>query len=199
MATTGATLVAELSRRLRDPNNERHGTTLVVDVLSQSQRLINFATEAKTTTVTFTPSAGRTLYRTSELDGTSPTNVMKVTAIRQSNRDLIEVAWRSLGHVDVQWLRRQGARYEVFARIGGNLVVIAPAMSVPQPLEITYVAKPAAVVNDATAIDLADEFVPAILDLAELTLATRVKQFDGLSDIIFRLNAELSLESSKEQ
>lgn len=185
MATDGDTLITELSTRLRDPNNERHARTLVRDVLTQCQRLVNLHTADVITERSFTPTTGQTLYANTAI--ITPSDVAKILSIRDGSRDLHEIQFRELATSDIRWLRRQAFRHELFARIGGSLFALYPAVESPVALTVVYVTVPAAVVDGATAIDISDENEPLLLDLAEATLHMRMRTWSALPDLLERI------------
>jgi hypothetical protein len=187
MATNGDDLITELSRRLRDPNNDRHARTLVLDVLTQCQRVLNYQQENRLTTISFTPAAGRTLYQTSAVAA----DVAKIVEVSQEGRKLYLVDWHDLPHTDTHWLRRTSNQYEMFARVGGNMFALIPALDRVQAVDVTYVTVPAAVVDGATAIDVDDKLVPALLDLGELILLAKNRDFCGLPELEKRIAKEL--------
>lgn len=188
MADSSA-LITELSRRLRDPNNERHARTLVRDVLTQCQRVINIYGEHVTASANFTTSINRTLYETSAI----ASNVAKIVAIRHEGRELLEVEWRQLVHADPHWLRRVGKAPQQYARIGGNLFAIIPA-GPALTVEVVYVTTPTDLTDGAGDVVLPDEQLPALLDLGELVLTTRTKNYRGAREVGRRLAMNLQLE-----
>lgn len=183
MADSSA-LITELSRRLRDPNNTRHARVLIRDVLSQCQRVVNLHYADDILSTSFTPSAGRTLYRTSEIAST----VARVVAVRQQDRDLHEVDWRQLVHSDAHWYRRQGPRHELFARIGGSLVVVYPARETPESITVDHVSIPANLTDGAGDVTISDELIPLLLDLGELILTAKNREFTRMNDVAPRVS-----------
>jgi hypothetical protein len=189
MADSSA-LITELSRRLRDPNNERHARSLVRDVLTQCQRVINIYGEHVTTTASFTTTAGRTLYATSEV----ASNVAKIAAIRYEGRELLEVGWRQLVHADPHWLRNVGTSPQQYARIGGNLFALVPA-GPALTVSVVYVTTPADLTDGVGDVALPDEQLPALLDMGELVLTARTKNYKVAREIGRRLAQNLQLEN----
>lgn len=188
MATNGNDLITELSRRLRDTSNERHARTTVRDILTQCQRVVNLHKADKVSSASFTPTAGRTLYQVS----TVAADVARIDDIRHANRSLQPVAFHALAHCDTRWLRAVGSRYELFSRIGGDLFVLYPAMNPAEAVTVVYVKVPSDVADAATAIDLRDDYVPLLLDLAEVVLSARVKLWSALPDLMKRIEKGLA-------
>ena len=186
-----STLITELSRRLRDPSNERHARTLVRDVLTQCQRVVNLAKRDKVATTSFTPTAGRTLYQNSEVAST----VARILTIRQSGRDLHEVAFPELAHVEHRWLRATGKRYELFSRIGGDLFALTPALDTPLAVDVVYVTVPADLTDGAGDVVISDEYIPLLLDIGEVMLAGRVRMWPGMEELLDRVKRGLGYAS----
>jgi hypothetical protein len=182
-----STLITEVSRRLRDPNNERHARTLVRDVMSQCQRIVNLVKRDKVASSSFTPTAGRTLYATSEVAAT----IARIITIRQFGRDLHEVAFGELAHVEHRWLRATGKRYELFARVGGDLFTLTPALDTPVAVDVVYVTAPTDLTDGAGDVVISDEYIPLLLDMTELVLAMRVRLWQGSDELLDRIKRGL--------
>jgi hypothetical protein len=182
MADSSA-LIDELSRRLRDPNNTRHSRALVNTVLTQCQRVVNLHFADVVVSASFTPTSGRTLYRTSEIAA----NVARIAAVRQEDRDLHEVPWPSLVHSDARWYRRIGPRHELFARIGGSLFALYPAVAVPAAVSIDYVSVPADLADTTGDVVIDTELLPLLLDLGELVLTAKNRDFVRGADLAPRV------------
>lgn len=160
------TIITELGRRLRDPSNFAHSSAVLTRFLDHSQRLINYHFSLILNTTAFTPSAGRTLYQNSEVSA----NIARIEMVRQGGRNLIEVPWHSLVHNDTKWYRGQGQRYDLFARVGNDLFVLYPALSVPQSVDVVYTRNTAALTGLAGDVTIPDEYIKLLEDFVE-TLA----------------------------
>ena len=193
MADSSA-LITELSRRLRDPNNTRNARTLVRDVLTQAQRVVNLHTaDVVTITTSFTPSAGRVLYRRAEV----ASDVARILAVRQDDRELWEVPWRSLVHADPAWYRAQGPRHELFARIGTSLLAVYPAREVPTALSVSYVSVPTDLTDGAADVTISDEWIPLLLDIGELILTAKNREFVRMADVMKRVQAASGVDVNR--
>lgn len=195
MATNGNDLIDELLLRHRNSGADRIARSDVATVLTQLQRVVNLHKGDDTATATLTPSAERTLYQVSEIAA----DVARIDTIRHEDRNLHEVNLKELAHTDSNWLRRTGRRYELFSRVGGSLFVLYPAMSSPVDVTVVYTTIPTAVADAATPIVLSDEYEPLLLDLAEAVLATRVKVWSVLPDLIARIRKQLGKPDFEER
>lgn len=190
MATTGTDLITTLAQRLRDADSTAHSRDLLLRILSQSQRAINFHDRVRRqTTVSFTTSVGRTLYRTSEIAA----DIARIERIRVFDRTLHEVNWHELKDSSPTWYRDVAGAPHTWARIGGTLWALTPGSWDPRAIEVVYVIITADVVDDATAIDLPDEFVPMLLDLAEGIMLMKARLFAQMDGALRRLGAMVPL------
>lgn len=192
MATTGATLIDALARRLRDTSSTAHSRDLLRRVLSHSQRAINLATQARKDEVSFTPEAGRVLYARTEV-AADVGRIMRIIA----GRTLPEMRWQQLMDNDRRWLRAIGARHVAWARIGGSLFALHPALWQPDPVTVTYAIVPADVVDGATNVDLPDEVLPQVMDLSEGIMLAKARVVHAMEAPMKRLAAMVQLMPSK--
>jgi len=185
MATATADLISNVSRRLRDPSNVRHTAAEVLSVLNHCQRVLNFAKGSKlATNSAVVTAANRTLYENTDIHAT---DVQRIVAIRQEDRDLIFVPWKSLIHNDHRWLRRTGDRFELFSTIGRDLFVLYPALGYASTVEVTYVKAPATMVSGGQAPEVEDNLMPLLVDMAEVILSVKNKPFNTLPAILARI------------
>ena len=188
MATNGDALITELLLRHRNASTDRVSRAFVATILSQCQRVLNLHFGDRITTVSFTPSAERTLYTVAAVAA----DVAKIVLVRENGRELFSCTFETLTDTDLDWLRRTGPRHEQFARIGGDLWVLYPAKLSPTVVDVVYVTIPDDVADAATPIELSDELVPMLLDMAELVLAMRVRVWSVTTDLLERLKAGFS-------
>ena len=165
MATNGDDLIDSLARRVRDTTNTAYPRTFLLDILNRVTRCLNAGLRLKLASASFTPTAQRALYQTTEVAA----DIIRVVAVREGGRDLQEVPSDHLTFQDNEWVRRQGPRPEVWSRIGRDLLVIAPCqVQSPPALTVHYISVPTANTDAATPIETPpDEYVPVLLDLSE--------------------------------
>lgn len=186
MATSGATLIDALARRLRDTSNTAHPRDLLRRILSQSQRALNLNERVRRkTTATFTTSVRRTLYRTSEI----ASDVARIERIRFLDRTLPETDWRSLVDNSRTWYRDVADRPYTWARIGSTLWVLTPITRAPITVEVVYITVPADLVDGATLVDFPDEFIPLLVDLAEGVVLLKARLYHAMDGPMSRLAA----------
>lgn len=184
MATSGATLITALSLRLRDSSNTAHPRDLLRRVLLQTQRVVNLAEKVrKTTAVVFTPPVGRTLFHVSEVAA----NVARIERIRTLDHTLPEVEWRTLVNNSVTWYRDLNPSHYTWARIGASLFVLTPAVWEPITVEVVYTTIPADITDDATNVDLPDEWIPLLMDLAEGIMLLKARLYHAMAQPMQRV------------
>lgn len=192
MAVAINDLLATVSRRLRDPSNVRHSAALVLQVLSHCQRALNRFKGDNLATTALTTTAGRTLYKWTEVHAT---DVQRILSIQQDDRDLHPVDWKEIVHCDDRWLRRTGPRHEVWSPIGSDLFILYPAVGYATSVSVTYCDAPADMVAGAN-IELSDDLAPLLADMAEAILSVKNKQYDTVEGLTKRLAEKLTLDTS---
>jgi hypothetical protein len=145
------------------------------------------------TTAALTTTAGRTLYKWTEVH---LTDVQKILTIQQDDRDLHQVDWKEVVHADERWLRRTGPRHEVWAPIGSDLFILYPAVGYATSVNVIYAAAPADMAEDDLTIGVSDDLAPILADMAEAILSVKNKQFDTLDELLIRLSLKLGFDTS---
>jgi hypothetical protein len=184
---TGAAAITLLAARVRDSGNTAHTRANLATILTQAQRAINLHLRVRRDTGTLTLDYGRTLYRTSEI----ASDVARVERVRALNRTLPEVAWGHLVNNRRDWYRASDDQPATWARIGSTLLAITPGPWETLDVEVVYVTTPTDVVDDATELDVPDEHMPMVLDLAEGITQLRSRQFAAMTAPMTRLASML--------
>jgi len=162
-------LITELGRRLRDPANFAHSSAVLTRFLDHTQRLVNYHFSLILNTTAFIPSARRTLYLNSAISA----NIAHIETVRQGGRELFEVPWHSLVHNDPKWYRAVGKRYEMFARVGNDMVVIYPSLATPLSVDVVYTRNPAALTGAPGDVTVPNEYVTIVSDMTEVLALLR--------------------------
>jgi hypothetical protein len=185
MAEVAGTLVDALLQRVRDPSGLAHTRDTARLVLSHVQRIANYALRAVLDSATLPTEPYRQVYPVLSLLPAAA----RVVGIREGARDLDEIAW-PLFHLSVpRWFRATGPRFEAFARIGDDLLVIYPAKTLASSVSVVYARLTTALVNDSTPTDMPDEYLPLVLDVAEAILLLRQRQYAPAQEIETRVVA----------
>jgi len=189
---TGATLVGDLSRRLRDTGNTAYSGALVLNILDRVQDSVNMRLGLVHGSVTLATTA--TVFYDAATMAADFAYV--VQAYDQNQRELDVVAFTDLVHNDPHWIRIFAHRPELVSQVGRDLVIVTPITHVTENLTIRYVKHPAALVNDTTAWDLPDEHSTLVLDLAEAVLLFRGRYFKAMQECLQRAAPKLGLEDA---
>ncbi len=184
---TGAAAITLLAARVRDTSSTAHTRANLTTILTHAQRAINLHLRVRRATGTLTLDYGRTLYRTSEID----TDVARIERVRVLDRTLPEVAWPHLVNNRPDWYRASDDVPATWARIGTTLLAITPAPWDAMEAEVVYVTTPTDVVDDTTELDVPDEHMPMVLDLAEGITQLRGRQFVAMGAPMTRLSMML--------
>jgi len=169
----GDDLITELSRKIRDTTNVGHTRVLVLDVLNRAQRAINARLGLVHTTATFS-TTNSPLYDIP----TIASDIVRIVAVRDANRELDQVDWRDLVHQDYKWLRRRGPEALLFSTIGREVLVIVPAPQIATTLTAVYVQQTANMDDGAvTVLAIPDAFKPVLLDVSESVLLFKAREF----------------------
>jgi hypothetical protein len=181
MALSSTVLIPELWTRLRDPNAVATGTSVaypqavMLRVLDHVQRLLALVTLDTVTTTTFTTKPHVVFYA---LAAVSPT-AMRVVQIEVDGRTLYAVSWPELQHQHPDFLLQHGERLAWWSQIGGDLLVLAPAVARPVSVTVRYIPEPPAPTFAANDMPLPAEWGPVVLDLAEAILSIRGRREQG--------------------
>lgn len=185
MATSGSDLITALAQRLRDASSGAHSRDFLLRVLSHSQRAVNLAKRGRKASATLTVAPGRTLYETSAIAA----NVARIERVIHQQRPLPEVLWRQLINNNPQWYRDTDDSIRCWARIGGNLFVLYPTIWEVDTVTVIYTTVPADVIDDVDPVDLPDELLPTVMDLAEVIVLAKGRLFHAMEAPMGRLGA----------
>lgn len=187
---SGANLINETARRLRDTLNTGYSRVLVLNVLNRCQDALNIRLGLVHGSATFNTS-NTSLYSTSAI---ATDYAYPVQLFDANQREIDHVKFDALTNQDDDWLRTFGNRPEIFAPIGRELLVVSPIPYVSMQLTLRYVKHTTALTDGATTIDIPDEHKPLLLDLAEAVLLLRSRDFHGMQEAVSRVAPKLALE-----
>ncbi len=177
MATTVAAAESLLLTRVRDVQAVAHGDVLL-DVLSDCQRIINACYGGVVATASLTLVHRQTCYVRSDV----ATNVVRPVQVTANNRILTRTPWTELKSDNPDWLHGVGMP-RVWDFIGHNLLVVYP--SPPQAAAMTASVRYITETADCTAggtLEIPDAHVSAMLDLAAEVLLLRQRLFPSIAE-----------------
>lgn len=185
-------LTAAFTTRLRGP---AHTHEFVRLILSHCQRLINARLRRVLITNALTVHAIRLLY---PVDSELP-DALRIESVRYNGRDLDRVLWPTLGHMSFNWFREVGAQPETFSQLGHNLLVIHPALLENNSVDVIATKLTTALAADTDPVDLPDEDLPNVMDLAEAVLMLRERRLTAVAPLIARLAARMRFPDVAQQ
>jgi hypothetical protein len=97
--------------------------------------------------------------------------------VREDSRDLVYAAWRTFWYMTRGWPREVGEQHQVWSRIGRDLLVVWPSRRVSASLTVISCRLPAVLQNEADAMELPDDAMPMVVDLAEVLTLLRLRVF----------------------
>lgn len=179
MARTVAATVDILLERIRQAGGVAVTTNFATVIVSHCQRIVNAGTRKVVGSASLTISANTIVYayRASLTSAVDVLTVKEGTRLLQKCTSLADFA-----AYDATWIDAVGTRFEAWMQIGRDILIVWPAKTGSSSVTVSYSKLTAAYTNytndGATNLDLPDEDVDYALNLAELILLIRGRQFD---------------------
>lgn len=188
MAEVAGTILDVVLARVRDPSGMAHDrTTVALPLLDRAQKMVNAFTKQVKSTDSVTIEQKRQIHSMRDLIP----GAVKVVDVRQGERSLTKVDWTTLFYTDREWMRRIDARFEVFAQLGVDLLVIHPASDLSETLEIVSVKQTTTLTEPDSVTEIVDNDLPVVFDLTEALLSLRQREFQSVADALTRLSARI--------
>ena len=176
MPTQAGELVDRVLNRVRDPHAAANSRAFVRTVLTHVQRLVNAKLGLEVVEIAFATVAYQQVYPIV----TVADEALRIVGVREEGRDLVEVKWREFWFLQRNWLRHTAAAFQNYSLVGRDLLVIYPAK--PEASEVTLVA--AALTtdfqSDDAAIQLPDDYIPLLIDLATVVVSLKGRAYQPL-------------------
>lgn len=183
-----ATLTDEVLRRVRDPLGLAHTRDFARTCLSHAQRIINTALGVVVTTETFATTPLQMVYPVS---GYWP-NAARVIAVMEQGRDLAKLTNHvQLAHLDLNWFRAIGTRFEAWCPVGRDMIVIYPAKTQASTVQVKYIKLTTALTGEADVLEIPDTYNDSVLTLAECFLLAKQRDLNAAMTALKRLTDEL--------
>lgn len=183
MAEVAGTLISTVLRRARDPQGTATSRTLTRALLSDVQRLVNAGLNKVVTTAALTTNPYRVFYPITVLIPTS----VRVIAVEDGDRNLQETTLKRLAQYDTQWHRRINDKFEAWAPAGRDLLVVWPAKDITSSVTIRFTKLTDDLIDENEATDLPDSDLLDVLDLTEVILHIKGRNFDQVRPLMDRL------------
>lgn len=186
--TTAAEVIDELLPRVRDDVAGRvHDRAFVLDLVDRLQRVVARSQGLLIGDRFLLTEHERCIY---DVD---TTEVLRVVDVRLGERLLSPTRWTRYSQLRRDWWRHgSGELSEVlqsWAPFGPSKMIVWPAIRLPLPQTLVSMRvqlQPTPLVAEITDLDIPDEYVPQLLDLAEAFLLYKQKD-EALPDALERL------------
>lgn len=172
------------------------GRAFARKLLSHAQMLINGAEEQVLSSFALTTTPYQCVYNLSGLvqantnwpPGPNPADdCVRVVGVRDVNRDLSRVQFRTLAHIDRHWFRRLGPQFTTWSMMGADTLVIYPGNQNRVALTVMYVERTPFLTDDNAATVLDDDSLPQVVDIAQALYHLKHRDMALLPGIIKRL------------
>jgi hypothetical protein len=161
--------------------------TFLRSLLDQCQRVVQAAVPGWVIQVQLTSFPRQLIYPVVQFAEGSPVPAedhppcLRVMRVAEGfpPRDLQEVSWKSFGQADRRWMRARRGRYEQFARLGVDYLLLYPGKDEPSAVTIYYAPIPTPLGDEDTKFELRDDRLPAVYALAEAIQLLRARTPTG--------------------
>ena len=177
--TTVAQARAEVLQRVRDPNNVQHAD-VILDVLTDAQRLVAVAMASTSTDATLTLTPRQVLYTYSAI----ASDVARILHVTYQGRALQRANWREFSHAHPVWLHAVGDVPRHWDVIGHNLLAVFPSPpTATRSVTVRYVPI-LGTLGASDALTIPSAHVPLMLDIAEEVLLLRARLFPSIEGAV---------------
>lgn len=162
-------------RRVRDVGGVAHNDVLL-DVLSDCQRVVNACYGNVLTDTTFTTTANKSIYYWTDI----ASDIVRIVQVSIDGRILHKTEWRQLSQNDPFWMQSSGVP-RVWDTIGHNLFVLSKPPNSAITVSVRYVSECIDLVAGGSfAVD--ETCVPLIMDLTCEVLLLRQRLFPSIEE-----------------
>lgn len=187
---TAGDLLSKLSQRMRGP---AHSPTLLYAILSHTQRLINLHHGLVKQNVAVTTTPEQVFY------SLTSTGLNRVDGVQIGGRDLKPSNLARLGYLSRSWGRARGATLRLWGKVGRTLWFLYPASEAPASVTVvgTKLLADVTAEGSGTTLELPDQYLTAVADLAEAVLLVKEKRTEYLPPLMARLSAQLGVPNGE--
>ena len=189
MATAGD-LIQRLNSRIRE---EAYTHEQLLDMVSRCQQLVNASQQLILDSDTLVTVPHMQVYDLSLLIAEQ----IHVLSVQEGTRDLDKLTdWKELAYHDRQWFRRLGPRFETYAMMGRDILLLHPAKDVESSVTIVYNKLTTAFITDDDVVEVPEDSFPLLLNIAEALLLLRDRRLESVPYVIQRVGRELGVDLS---
>jgi len=192
MPETVETLVDATLRRIRDTGAIANPRATVRLALSGAQQVVNIGTSAQVQSGIITTNAEQLIYQLSS----TAAQIGRVLGVAHESRELNWIEWEQLKNFDADWWRRTGPQFQAWSMIGRDLLIIYPALTGANTVQVSYVRTPAVIADDSEQAQIRDDEVTIMVDIAEVLLRVRARQLSGLTNLIDMIEGSVKLHKA---
>ena len=175
--TVAKTTIDVLLRRTRDIQGSANSRDFVRTVLGHAQRVVNLKSERIIESVPLTTEPYRLIY---PITANFP-NCGRIVAVREDDRDLDHVKdWRQFRFMQGDWFRATDTQFESYATIGRELLLLYKAKKEASSVDVVYIKSTGDVTAESQTIDISDEGLLTVEDLAEVLLLLKKREYGSL-------------------
>jgi hypothetical protein len=187
---------AAIARRVRDPQFQGTTQPQVISLISYSQQVINGILGDLVVSIPLLIQPRTLIYSMSGFLADINDNplAINVEAVQDaSGRDLEPMPDLTyLENLDIQWPVAVADSPRGFCQVGGDLLIIYPAVKTPQTLTVKASAFIAPVVNNGDSTSLPAEDDAAINDLTEIVLLLKNRDLMPLKGVVDRFRKRVA-------
>lgn len=188
---TAGELLQRLAIRIR---GEAHTFETMLAILSKAQQLVNASQQAVLASTSLVTVPYLQLY---DLSTYVPEQVHVLT-VQEGNRDLDRLRdWKELGWHDRRWFRRFGDRFESFALLGRDLLILYPAKDYDSSVTVVYAKLLDPFESGESIVELPDDLTPLVLDVAESLLLIKERRVESIAAAVERISSVLGVTSGQ--
>lgn len=186
MALPCGPIVDQVGQRIRDPGFTANTRTLVRDLLSRLQAIINGATGAVVQSANLTVFPQQQVY---SISGDISDSVLRVVDVRDPFGRSLDgpIPFENLKWLNMKWWRETGPELRSWLQFGDDVLILRPALSVQSTVMVFYEAATAPLVIDADTFQCPDEDVRLVSDAAEAILDIKQRELADVKPILERL------------
>lgn len=184
---TAAEAIQKLNLRIR---GEAHTEQFLLDLLGRSQQIVNGVSQTILEEITLETAPYQQIY---DLPSRIP-RLFEVLSVRDESGDLDKIVnWKELAYRDRRWFRRVGNNFESYTVMGRDVLVIHPAKIEVSAVTVVYVRLTDLFETNADDLELPDDLVPTVVDIAEIICLMRERRFDSVPMLVKRLAGQLGV------
>ena len=169
MSTPAGNVINDVLRAVNDVEASGHSRSLVLDLVSHAQRLVNYIIGAVVTTGNITLEEDRMVYPVSAL----LSDYLRPITAHYKGEQIISVDFDELALLDSSWPRGKSGEVSFYSPVGLDLMIFYPAVKKSETVTLTYVKDTGDIPGEGTNMSLPDHLISPVTFLATSLLLLR--------------------------